>query len=99
VVDRVYRNAWPPLRRDLLALKAELAKVDSATDWARLRIDPLLKHLNLLEIRAKSWEGSRLRGAVPMLHSDLVYFRKNIRGLRAVVAIERRRSERANLRR
>lgn len=94
MVDRVYRRAWPGLRRDLLELKAEFAKIDPATDWTRLRIDPLLAHLELLEALVPSWGEARLRGAVPMLHADLVYLRENVRGLKAVLVTERKWSER-----
>lgn len=94
MVDRVYRNAWPSLRKALLGLKSEFSKIDTSTDWVRLRIDPLLSHLELLEALVRSWESLPLRGAVPMLHSDLVYFRQNVQGLKRVLASERRWSQR-----
>ena len=90
MVDRVYRNAWPEFRRTLLELRSEFSKIDAPTDWVRLRVDPLLRHLNLLETLVRSWESSRLRGGVPMLHSDLIYFRENISGLKRVLASEKR---------
>ncbi len=94
MVDRVYRSAWPGLRRALRVLKTEFSKIDVRTDWVRLRIDPLLLHLGVLEALVRSWEASPLRRGVPMLHSDLVYFRENIRGLQQVLASEKRWSQR-----
>lgn len=94
MVDRVYKSAWPALRKALLELKTEFSRIEPTTDWVRLRIDPLLRHLELLEKTVRSWEGARLRGAVPMLHSDLVYFRKNVEGLKRVLSSEQRLSQR-----
>jgi hypothetical protein len=91
MVDRVYRSAWPEFRRTLLRLRSEFSKFEPSTDWVRLRVDPLLEHLKLLERLVHSWESYPLRGAVPMLHSDLVYFRDNVNGLKQVLASERKR--------
>lgn len=99
MVDKVYQNAWTDFRRDLVKLKEEFAKIDVSTDWTRLRIDPLLEHLKLLENRVNSWRDLHLRGAVPMLHSDLVYFRDNVRGLKKVLISERKWSERLHTQR
>ena len=92
MVDRVYKGAWPEFRRALLNLRSEFSKIEPSTDWIRLRIDPLLEHLKLLEALVRSWKSYPLRGAVPMLHSDLVYFRENINGLKRVLASEKKRS-------
>jgi hypothetical protein len=92
MVDRVYRNDLPSLRRTLLEMRAQFSKTDSATDWVRLRIDPLLRHLEQLERLVPSIESSRLRGGVPMLHSDLVYFRENVKELRLVLRPEKSRA-------
>ena len=93
MVDRVYKGAWPELRRTLLKLRAEFSEIEPSTDWVRLRVEPLLEHLKLLEALVRSWESYRLRGAVPMLHSDLVYFRDNINGLKQVLASEKKWSQ------
>jgi len=92
MVDRVYRSDLPRLRRTLVNLRKDFARIDPPTDWVRLRIDPLLAHLERLKAMVQSWESSRVRGAVPMLHSDLVYLRQNVRRLERILVSERRRS-------
>lgn len=92
MVDRVYRSDLARLRKVLLNMRRELSQLDPSTDWGRLRIDPLLSHLEQLRILVRIWSSSRQRGGVPMLHSDLVYFRQNAKGLEKVLASERRRS-------
>ena len=92
MVDRVYKGSWSEFRGTLLNLKSEFSKFEPSTDWVRLRIDPLLEHLKLLEALVRSWESYPLRGAVPMLHSDLVYFRENINGLKRVLVSGKKKS-------
>lgn len=92
MVDRVYKNDLPRLRAALFEMRSEFSQIEPRTDWVRLRIDPLLTHLNRLEALVRRWEAARLRGAVPMLHSDLVYLRKNVDALRMVLASERKGS-------
>lgn len=75
-------------------LRSEFSDIDASTDWIRLRVDPLLRHLKLLERLVRSWESSPLRGGVPMLHSDLIHFRENINGLKRVLASEKQWSQR-----
>jgi hypothetical protein len=91
MVDRVYRSDLPHLRKALLGLRGEFSRVDSPTDWVRLRIDPLLAHAKQLETKSRIWESSPLRGGVPMLHSDLVYLRENVRALERVLASAKKR--------
>ena len=59
------------------------------TDWTRLRIEPLLKHLEALEQLLHSGEFSgefsRLREGVVLFHSDLVYLRTNVKELRRLL--------------
>ena len=78
-------------------LKREFSRVLPATDWAKLRIEPLLMHVTTLErvlLAPKfSREQSRLRRGVGMFHSDLVYLRTNIKALKDLLAIEKRRSK------
>ena len=94
MVDRVYKNDLPRLRGVLLEMKSEFSKIEPSTDWVRLRVDPLLRHLELLERLVPTLESSDVRGGVPLLHSDLVYFRTNVDGLRRVLASERKWSQR-----
>lgn len=93
VVDRVYVADLPRLRKDLERLKDEFSKLDSPkTDWTRLRIEPLLKHLDTLEHLIRSPEFSqeiaRLRMGAGMFHSDLIYLRENVKQLEKVLESE-----------
>jgi hypothetical protein len=91
-VDRVYKAGIPAARRSLEELRVKFAQVDSRTDWSKLRVEPLLQHARTLErlLRAKEFSGetSRLRGGVVMFHSDLVYFRDNVKALKAILESE-----------
>ena len=92
MVDRVYREDLPRLRRILRDLRSEFVRLETRTDWVGLRIDPLLRNLESLEgvLRAREFskEFARLRRGVPMFHADLVYFRDNVKALREVLAAE-----------
>jgi hypothetical protein len=95
MVDRVYKQELPRLRNALEKLKENFSSLDSSkTDWTKLRIEPLLKHLDSLEqlvhSREFSQEFSRLRKGVGLFHSDLVYLRANVKGLEKVLQSERR---------
>ncbi len=98
MVDRVYKGAFRSFRTDLIELRDGFARTDSKTDWNRLRIEPLLKHVDSLEaiLKSKRFAGevSRLRRGVPMFHSDLVYLRLNIRELRKTLDLAQRASAR-----
>lgn len=90
VVDRVYKAALPKFRKALEELRAGFSSLEpSKTDWVELRVDPLLKHLDSLEGSLHSMESSpessRLRRGVALFHSDLVYLRENVRGLRMLL--------------
>jgi hypothetical protein len=93
-MDRVYKEDIPSVVKTLQALRDEFVRLDSRTDWARLRIEPLLGHAKRLDrlLRSKDFVGetARLRVGVGMFHADLVYFRENIRGLKNVLALERK---------
>ncbi len=94
MVDRVYKADLPRLRNNLEKLKESFSDLGSKTNWIKLRIEPLLKHLVSLEEALKSEEFSpefsRLTKGVEMFHSDLVYFRTNVRGLEKVLQSEKR---------
>lgn len=92
MVDRVYRTDLPELRKNLLNLRKEFSTLDTSTDWVLLRVDPLIAHVDRLQAMVRIWDSSRLRGAVPLLHADLVYFRSNVRGLRRLLSSEERMS-------
>jgi len=94
MVDRVYKSDLERLRKTLYTLRAGFIETRPSTDWVKLRVDPLLNHLNQLTNLIRYAESSRPRGVVPMLHSDLVYFRRNVKRLEAVLASERKRSRR-----
>jgi hypothetical protein len=98
MVDRVYKADLPRLRKALEKLKEEFAdRNPSRTDWTRLRIEPLLKHLDSLQELLQSEEFSRefshLRKGVRLFHSDLVYLRENVKGLEEVLRSEKSRSK------
>jgi molecular chaperone GrpE (heat shock protein) len=94
MVDSVYKAGLPRLRKDLEKLREDFAVLGSKTDWTRLRIEPLLKHLDSLEQLLNSGEFSpefsRLRKGVELFHSDLVYLRENVKGLEKVLQSEKR---------
>ena len=94
MVDRVYKAGIPALRRSLEELKTEFSKIESSTDWTRLRIEPVLEHARLLEKMLKSQAPSRLSKGVRLFHSDLVYLRENVAGLKQVLNSERRAGRR-----
>ena len=93
MVDRVYKNDLPQLRNSLEKLREDFVNLRSQTHWTKLRIEPLLKHLEsleeLLESGEFSLEHSRLRKGVELFHSDLVYFRTNVKGLKKILQSEK----------
>jgi len=92
MVDRVYKQDLPALRQALEKLKGDFPKVGSKTNWAKLRIEPLLKHARSLEKLMDSdkfsREFSRLRKGVVQFHSDLVYLRTNVKALEEALRSE-----------
>lgn len=93
MVDRVYKEDLPRLKKALEELREEFSDLGpSKTDWARLRIDPLLKHIDSLEqlLHSKefSQEFSHLRKGVVLFHSDLQYLRENVKGLEKLLQSE-----------
>lgn len=97
-MDRVYKGAFRAFRADLKELSIGFSRIDSTTDWNRLRIAPLSKHVDALEaiLRSKRFahEIMRLKRGVSMFHSDLVYLRLNIRELRKTLELAQRSSPR-----
>ena len=97
MVDRVYKAAIPQLREELVRLKAEFSRLDSGTDWTRLRVEPLLRHAEALERLLSqpdfAKEYSRLRKGVVMFHSDLVYLRDNVKALKKALESEKKRKK------
>jgi hypothetical protein len=93
-MDRTYKEDIPSHRRALEELKKEFSGVASNTDWTKLRIEPLLEHVKLLErlLRSPKFsrETARLRRGVVMFHSDLVYLRANVKALKEILEIERK---------
>jgi len=93
MVDRVYKNGLPELRNALVKLRDDFVNLGSKTNWTKLRIEPLLKHLESLEellgSEEFSREFSRLTEGVELFHSDLVYFRTNIIGLKKILQSEK----------
>jgi hypothetical protein len=95
MVDRVYKMQLPRLRNDLEKLREGFSSLGSSrTNWTKLRIEPLLRHLDSLEQQLNSEEfsreSSRLTKGVRLFHSDLVYFRENIKGLKKVLMSEKK---------
>ena len=98
MVDRTYKKDLPRLRKALEELREGFVALDSSkTDWAKLRIDPLLNHLDsleeLLHSREFSAEFSRLKKGVRLFHSDLVYMRENVKGLEKLLESEKESSK------
>jgi len=98
MVDRVYKEDLSRLRKALEELRVNFSNIDSSkTDWAKLRIDPLLKHLDSLEQLLHSAEFSRefshLRKGVALFHSDLVYLRENVKELKKLLQSEKKSSK------
>ena len=95
MVDKVYKADIPRLKKALIRLKKEFSSLDSGTDWAKLRVEPLLKHAEALDRLMRqpgfSREYSRLRKGVVMFHSDLVYLRKNVKALEKALEAEKKR--------
>jgi chromosome segregation ATPase len=94
VVDRVYKANIPALRKALEKLKTEFSELKSRTDWTKLRVEPLLRHAKELEQRLKSQGSSRLTKGVRLFHSDLVYLRENVKGLKEVLQSEKKSLQR-----
>ena len=94
MVDRAYKRGLPRLRNALEELRTDFASLGSRTDWTKLRIEPLLKHLESLEQSLESGEfsreSSRLTKGVVLFHSDLVYFRTNVKGLKGILQSEKK---------
>ncbi|HXX73420.1 MAG TPA: hypothetical protein VEI80_06960 [Candidatus Acidoferrales bacterium] len=92
MVDRVYKKRLPELRNALEKLRESFADVGSKTDWTKLRIDPLLRHLQSLEELLNSpefsGESSHLTKGVEMFHSDLVYYTTNVKALKKTLHSE-----------
>ena len=104
MVDRVYKKDLPRLRDTLEKLREGFSNLGSTkTDWTRLRIEPLLKHLEVLErllhSREFSGEFSHLTKGVELFHSDLVYFRINVKGLEKLLQSEEKSATRRNRKR
>jgi hypothetical protein len=100
MVDRVYKAQLPRLRNALEELKEDFSRLGpTKTEWAKLRIEPLLKHVEALEqllhSRESSPESSRLSKGVELLHSDLVYFRTNVKGLQKLLQSEKKSAMRS----
>ena len=92
MVDRVYKRNVPEMKRKLESLRSEFAKLDTRTDWVTLRIDPLLKHAESLQRSLAALESQRLSTGVVLLHSDLVYLKTNVEGLKSILESEKRKA-------
>ncbi len=94
MVDRVYLRSLPSFQADLEELERAFAQLETATDWNRLRVQPLLRHVRNLEEVLDSdrfaREQARLPRGVAMFHSDLVYLRENLRELKKTLEREAR---------
>src|SRR5437667_463840 len=49
MVDRAYKEDLPAFRKVLEKLKEDFSNLSPKTNWTRLRIEPLLKHLESME--------------------------------------------------
>jgi len=102
-MDKSYKEDIPKTKRALEELNKEVSGVASTTDWATLRIEPLLDHVKSLErlLRSRKFarETARLRRGVVMFHSDLVYLRENVKALKEILGIESKLHPRRPMRR
>src|SRR5687767_9053286 len=75
LMDKAYKGDIPRHKKALVALKREFSRIPPATDWSKLRIEPMLDHVASLERLLRSLKFSReiarLRKGVGMFHSDL----------------------------
>ena len=95
MVDRDYKTALPRIRADLEKLREDFSSLGpTRTNWAKLRIEPLLRHVDSLErllySEEFSGEASRLKKGVAFFHSDLVYLRENVNGLKKLLQSEKK---------
>lgn len=95
-MDRAYKEDIPRFKKALSELQAEFSAISSRTNWSRLRIEPLLRHVAALEALLCSpkftSETARLRAGVSMFRSDLIYLRTNIKALKDLLAKEKARA-------
>jgi septal ring factor EnvC (AmiA/AmiB activator) len=95
LVDRAYKGALPDFREKLQRMRTEYSRLKLKTNWSKLRVEPLLKHVKELERRLRSTEfsreSSRLKKGVNQFHSDLVYLRDNVRWLEEILRSEKAR--------
>ena len=102
MVDRVYKASLPAFKKSLKRLRGDFSGVGSGTDWTKLRIDPLIRHVEvlerILESREFARESSRLTQGVGFFHSDLEYLRKNIQGLEKILDSKKPLGRRGNKR-
>jgi predicted nuclease with TOPRIM domain len=101
MVDRVYIGDLPRLRKALEELREGFSELDSSkTNWIKQRIELLSRHAESLEELLNSREFSRelshLRNGVVLLHSDLVYLRDNVKGMRKILQSEKDRGRKMN---
>jgi hypothetical protein len=93
MVDRVYKGQIPALRQALEELRRDFSALNSKTNWAELRVEPLLQHARALEqlLRSRKFssEFSRLRKGVVFFRSDLDYLRRNVRELKELLRSEK----------
>jgi hypothetical protein len=94
LVDRVYKADIPAKREALEKLKKEFSELDSRTNWTKVRVEPLLRHVKELEQQLKSQRSSRLTKGVRLFHSDLVYLRANVEGLKEILRSEKKSLQR-----
>ncbi len=101
MVDRVYKKKLPAQRKALEKLSENFSNLNSKTNWTKLRIEPLLKHVvrleQLLGSGEFSRESSRLTKGVVFFRSDLEYFRTNVKGLEKVLQSEKEFQARRNM--
>jgi len=102
-MDRSYKEAIPKTIRALEELKKEFSGVASTTDWRKLRIEPLLDHVKVLDrlLRSPKFarETARLTRGVVMFRSDLIYLRENVKALKEILKVEGRAHRRRAARR
>lgn len=81
------------LKSELEKLQDKFTKIEPSTDWNKIRIEPLLRHLDTL----KNVIGNN-QSAVrdELIKSDLEYFDRNIEGLKTVLRSEIRLKEGKN---
>jgi hypothetical protein len=80
-----YLSKLEDLKKEFEELKDAFSKFNPLTDWNKVRIDPLLRHLGNLMTLIQSFPNSIKE---QLVEADVNYFQQNIYGLKSVLKSE-----------